>query len=217
MKAMIPPVLWAAFLAVALPGVAFAADIGGHGYRRHMVLTKEQYCTGCHGLSAQGWRGYYPIPRLAGQTTEYVENQLRAFSEGRREAHMAVDMSKVHDVSPALRASLSMHFEELHSPAIIGGPRRLVDEGKKIFGDGIPEENVPACAACHGPEALGSGINPRLAGQLYPYLVKELVNWSKERTQKPGAEETSAVMVPIAQSLTKPQIEAVAAYLSHLK
>lgn len=217
MKAVSVPVLWAAILAIALPGSAYAADIGGRGVHKHLVRTKVQYCTDCHGLSAQGWRGYYPIPRLAGQTSEYIENQLQAFVEGRREAHMALNMEKVHEVSPAIRASLSTHFEELHAPSIDGGPQRLVDEGKKIFSEGIPDENIPACSACHGPEAMGSASNPRLAGQLYPYLVKELVNWSKERVQKPGAEDTSAVMVPIAQSLSKSRIEAVSAYLSHLK
>jgi cytochrome c553 len=52
---------------------------------------------------------------------------------------------------------------------------------------------------------------------LSPYIVRVLVNWSTEREQKPGsADDSSVVMAPIAQSLTKPQIEAVAAYLSHL-
>ena len=57
---------------------------------------------------------------------------------------------------------------------------------------------------------------PRLAGQLYPYTVKELVNWDTERGQG-GLADTSAVMRPIAHSLTKSQIEAVAAYLSDLE
>ena len=62
----------------------------------------------------------------------------------------------------------------------------------------------------------GRGLIPRLAGQLYPYTVKELENWDKERGQ--GANpDTSAVMRPIAHSLSRSQIEAVAAYLSNLE
>ena len=140
MKTMIPPVLWTAFLAIALPGVAFAADIDGHGFHRHMVRAKEQYCMDCHGISAQGWRGYYPIPRLAGQTSEYIENQLQAFREGRREAHMAINMSKVHDVSPAIRASLSAHFEELHAPAISGGPSGSWTKGRRSLARVFPKK-----------------------------------------------------------------------------
>jgi cytochrome c553 len=43
------------------------------------------------------------------------------------------------------------------------------------------------------------------------------VNWSKERGQDPANPDTSALMEPIAHSLTKDQIEAVAAYLSYLE
>jgi cytochrome c553 len=44
-----------------------------------------------------------------------------------------------------------------------------------------------------------------------------LINWSKERGQNPAKPDTAAIMSPVAHSLTKPQIEAVSAYLSYLK
>ena len=94
---------------------------------------------------------------------------------------------------------------------------QFVALGKKIFQDGVPDANIAACAACHGPAATGSGPIPRLAGQLYPYLIKELVNWGKERGQNPARPDTSAIMSPVAHSLTRSQIEAVAAYVSYLK
>ena len=62
-----------------------------------------------------------------------------------------------------------------------------------------------------------AGEIPRLAGQLYPYLIKELVNWGHERGQNPARPDTSAIMSPVAHSLNKSQIEAVAAYVSELK
>ena len=58
---------------------------------------------------------------------------------------------------------------------------------------------------------------PRLAGQLYPYVIKELVNWGKERGQNPAKPDTSAIMSPVAHSLTRTQIDAVAAFVSYLK
>ena len=45
---------------------------------------KTDYCKTCHGLSGQGFRGSFPMPRLAGQRPEYVKNQLQAFIERRR-------------------------------------------------------------------------------------------------------------------------------------
>jgi cytochrome c553 len=92
-----------------------------------------------------------------------------------------------------------------------------VARGEQIFQNGVPEANVAACAACHGPDATGSEQIPRLAGQLYPYVVKVLENWSKERGQNPANPDTSTIMKPVAHSLTKPQIEAVAAYVNSLK
>jgi cytochrome c553 len=44
-----------------------------------------------------------------------------------------------------------------------------------------------------------------------------LTNWSGERGQIKGKPDTSFIMQPVAHSLTKPEIEAVAAYVSYLK
>jgi len=56
-----------------------------------------------------------------------------------------------------------------------------------------------------------------LAGQLHDYIFNKLTNWSKERGQNPTKPDTSAVMSPVAHSLTRPQVEAVAAYVGYLK
>ena len=97
-------------------------------------------------------------------------------------------------------------------------PRNSWTRGKKIFAEGVPAANVPPCSTCHGPEAKGNGQFPRLAGQLYPYIIKVLTNWDKERGQGgPEHPDTSAIMKPIAHNLTESQIEAVAAYLSDLE
>jgi cytochrome c553 len=48
------------------------------------LQAKVQYCSECHQPSGQGYRGATPIPRLAGQQTEYFQNQLHAFIERRR-------------------------------------------------------------------------------------------------------------------------------------
>ena len=98
-----------------------------------------------------------------------------------------------------------------------GGPRNLVATGQKIFQEGIPEANVPACSACHGPDAKGEAAIPRLAGQLYPYTVRQLSGWSKERGQAAAKDDTTAVMTAISHNLTPPQIDAIAAYLSYLR
>ena len=179
------------------------------------IQAKLDYCKDCHGRSAQGFHGYFPIPRLAGQQPEYLKNQLQAFIEHRRTNNIMFNVA--HSLSPAMMDALAADFRELNPPPLGGGARRLAATGEKIFQNGVPEANVAACAACHGPEAQGIGEIPRLAGQLPDYLYNKLINWSKERGQNPTEPDISAVMSPVAHSLTKQQVEAVAAYLSDLR
>jgi len=201
------------FAAIAFVGVCRAGDM--NTVATGSIQAKLSYCKDCHGPSAQGYDGYFPIPRLAGQQTEYLENQLRAFIEHRRTNNIMFNVA--HSLSTGMVAALAEHFRSLNPKPIGGAPMQYVAVGRKIFQDGVPDANVAACAACHGPEATGSGPIPRLAGQLYPYLIKELVNWGKERGQNPAKPDTSAIMSPVAHSLNKSEIEAVAAYVSYLK
>ena len=115
-------------------------------------------------------------------------------------------------------SALAERFPRLQSAAVRRQRRGLSSPpAKEIFQDGLPDANIAACAACHGPEAHGHDQIPRLAGQLYPYVVKALDNWGAERGQHTAQPDTSATMLPIAHSLNKRQMEAVAAYVSTLK
>jgi cytochrome c553 len=203
----------AAFLVIVFAGT-------GRAEERSVVSSKDfeakiQYCKTCHGLSGQGFRGAYPMPRLAGQQPEYIENQLRAFIERRRTNPVMFNVA--HVLSPSMVSALATHFKDLDPKPLRGAPIELAAAGKKIYQEGVSGTDVPPCASCHGPEAKGQGVFPRLAGQLHDCMLKKLVNWSKERGQDLAKPDTSAIMEPIAHSLTEPQIAAVAAYLSYLE
>ncbi len=175
---------------------------------------KLEYCKTCHGLSGQGYLGYFPMPRLAGQQPEYIEAQLKAFIERRRTNPIMFNVA--HVLSPSMISALANHFHHLNPPPFGGAPHGPVAQGKRIFEEGLPESNVPACSACHGTDAHGQNEIPRLAGQVYPYMVGQLTGWSKQRGQG-TAVDTSAIMAPTAHNLTRSQIEAVAAYVSNLR
>ena len=207
--------LHAAIATVGLTTLARAEDTSSGTVSEKEVQSKLAYCEVCHGVSAQGFHGYYPIPRLAGQPTEYLKNQLQAFVERRRTSNIMFNVG--HVLSPAMITALTTDFSELNPKPLGGAPKENIDEGKKIFESGIADANVPPCASCHGPEAKGNGPFPRLAGQVYDYVVNKLTNWEKERGQNPASPDTSAIMQPIAHSLTQPQIKAVAAYVSTLE
>jgi cytochrome c553 len=181
----------------------------------HDLQAKLDYCETCHGISGRGFHGYYPIPRLAGQQPDYLENQLRAFIEHRRTNNIMFNVA--HVLTPALMDALAAKFESFNPPPLGGAQKELTDTGKRIFEEGIPDSDVPPCASCHGDDAKGTGQFPRLAGQLYDYIFNKLTNWTKERGQKPEEPDTSAIMLPIAHALKEPEIKAVAAYLSNLE
>ena len=204
-----------AILAIAFSAAGQAKDLDRADRSKGALPAKIEYCKTCHGLSGQGYRGFFPIPRLAGQQTEYIENQLAAFIERRRENKYMYDVA--HVLSPATRAALAKHFRGLNAKPLGGAPKKLVAIGKKIYEEGVPETNVPACMACHGSEAKGQDAIPRLAGQLHDYFFNKLVNWNKERGQDPKHPDISAVMLPTSHNLTKSQIAEVAAYVSYLQ
>ena len=181
----------------------------------HAVGAKMDYCKTCHGSSGQGFRGYYPIPRLAGQQTEYSINQLKAFIERRRKNNIMFNVA--HDLDSGMLTALVKNFNDLNPNPLGGAPKQLIPVGKKIYEEGISDSSVPPCSACHGADAKGKEQIPRLAGQLHDYIFNKLVNWSKERGQDSKHPDISAVMEPIAHSLTEAQIRAVAAYVSYLK
>jgi cytochrome c553 len=175
---------------------------------------KLEYCKTCHGLSGQGYLGYFPMPRLAGQQPEYIEAQLRAFIERRRSNPVMQNVA--HVLSPSMITALAMHFKNLNPKPFGGAPRGSIATGKRIYEEGLPEANVPACSACHGNEGKGQNEIPRLAGQVYPYMVGQLTGWKQQRGQG-TAVDTSAIMAPTAHNLTRSQVEAVAAYVSYLQ
>ena len=74
----------ASVLLVVLGGSGRAEDTTTGALRSTDLHSKAAYCKTCHGLSGEGYRGYYAMPRLAGQQAEYLEHQLRDFAERRR-------------------------------------------------------------------------------------------------------------------------------------
>jgi cytochrome c553 len=206
--------LAAAVFVLALGGTGQASERGGRAVAKASVEGKAEYCLICHGASGQGFRGYYTMPRLAGQQPLYIENQLHAFREHRRLHPIMQNVAS--SLSPGMIRPLADYLRSLNAPAYGGGPESGVALGKTIFQLGLPEANVPACAVCHGVDAKGVRQIPRLAGQLYWYVTKTLTNFNRERGRGSVA-DSSAIMAPVARHLTPEQISAVAAYVSSLR
>ena len=210
---------WRATLRVVLASFLATAAVGARAEGQHVhamsgTEAKFEYCTTCHGPSGQGFRGYYVMPRLAGQQVQYIENQLRAFQDQRRRNPVMTNVA--HGITPDMFAGLARRMSSLNPPPFGGAPAGDIALGKEIYTHGLPDQNVPACSACHGPDAKGQREIPRLAGQLYWYMVQTLELWNSERGQG-GREDISWIMRPTVADLTPKQVRAVAEYVSTLR
>jgi len=204
-----------ALVTVVFAFVAFSATgrADTEAISQEALQAKAQYCKACHGSSGQGRDGSSPIPRLAGQQVAYIENQLKAFADRRRDSEKMHEVS--HQLSDEWRTALATHFRDLDVAPVIGMSPELVAAGRKIYEQGVPDK-VVRCALCHGATARGDGGIPRLAGQISNYIIRKLTRWGKERGQNPAQRDASSIMRPVVHGLTKSQIEEVAAYLSSL-
>lgn len=194
---------------------ASAVERGAAGVDSPALKAKFDYCKTCHGVQGQGFRGAYPMPRLAGQQPEYLVNQLQAFIERRR--NNPVMFNVAHVLTAPMEKALAEEFNALNPKPLDGKSRGDVSEGKKIYLEGVQKSDVPPCASCHGDNAKGRDVFPRLAGQLRDYIYKKLTNWDKERGQDKNNPDNSTIMQPIAHNLTDAQIRAVAGYLSTIE
>jgi cytochrome c553 len=168
-----------------------------------------QVCASCHGPRGDSISPGFP--KIAGQRAEYLQNQLKAFRDRTRadpmaQAYMWGMTSQLGD--DAIR-QLSAFYSEQKLPRGKAADPKLAQTGKAIYEEGIPAAKVQACATCHGKNAEGNAIFPRLAGQHAEYLVKQLVLFKSSLREGSNA----PVMHNISTGMSFEQMEAVAAYL----
>lgn len=168
-------------------------------------------CSWCHGVSFQG---YMVAPRLAGQRPLYIENQLKSFREHTRDNPFAKQYmwNAVAALPPPEAHELAEYFASLPPKPAGDGKPELAAKGRAIFMEGIPEANIVACYACHGPEGQGVREIPRLGGLAYFYLKGRLEQWQQGYHSRPGTPMPMA-----ARPLRPDDIEALASYLSFVK
>jgi cytochrome c553 len=174
-------------------------------------------CAWCHGPSLQG---FATAPRLAGQTRQYIYNQLRDFRAHTRDNPLSEQYmwgAAANHLSSQTAHDLAVYFSTLNAESANDGDKGLAAGGQTIYREGIPASNIPSCVACHGPNAEGAGAEgageiPRLGGLSYHYLKRRLEQWGE------GYHAAAAPPMPgIASQLSANEIEALASYLSFVK
>lgn len=166
-------------------------------------------CGTCHGVDGNSRNPMFP--RLAGQKAWYIEQQLKEFRAHTRGDPYAVAYmwGMAGDLSDPTIDALAQYFSQQKTGPGKSHPEAVIAAGSRIFHHGIPSQGVPACAACHGPDALGSAHYPRLAGQHAEYILKQLASFQSNM-------RNVAIMHGVASTLHTAQMKEVADYLESL-
>lgn len=179
---------------LALPGAARAQNV-------EAGRDKAAVCAACHGPTGNSTNPQFPV--LAGQTARYIYLQLRDFKEGRREAASMQSMVQ------------TLSREDMLDLAAFFAAQRPLDTGFKVdatkaqHGRAKAEETL--CTMCHLGGFKGQNEIPRVAGQHYEYIKKQLEDFkTKRRTNDAGN------MTSVTSTLSDDDIEDLAQYVANL-
>lgn len=144
---------------------------------------KSEICESCHGPGGNSMGGNFPS--LAANPAAYLEQQLQDFKAGKRPEPLMEPF--VSSLSAQDMKDIAAYFEA--QPAKPSGHKP--DEVRASRGKVKAAENL--CTACHMPELTGMGNIPRLAGQQFDYLVKQLKDFKAKRRVNDGGNMASVV------------------------
>ena len=162
---------------------------------------KAEPCFACHGANGNSTLSTFPM--LAGQGMRYIYLQLKDFKEGRR-----------HDPSmDALVANLTRE-DMLDLGAFFAAQKQgnngfKPDPAKAARGKAKADETL--CTMCHLGELAGQNEIPRVGGQHYDYIVKQLKDFKARRRTNDAGNMTS-----VAKTLSDEDIEHLGHYAAGL-
>jgi len=165
-------------------------------------------CASCHQADGSGSEDG-TIPVIAGQHVSVLVKQLVDFRHDRRWHARMREAAKQHDLGGAQDildvASYAAGLKRPPPRAGGMGDGKSLHEGQVVY--------YRECAACHG--RLGEGdletLRPRLAGQHYLYLLKQLYDTAS--LTRPGMDEEHVRRI---SALTDAERAGVADYLSRV-
>jgi len=158
-------------------------------------------CFACHGANGNSTLSAFPI--LAGLNMRYVYLQLKDFKEGRR-----------HDPNmDALVANLTR--EDMLDLGAFFAAQKQGNNGFKPdpqrAARGRAKADETLCSMCHLGELAGQNEIPRVAGQHYDYIVKQLKDFKAMRRTNDAGNMTS-----VAKTLSDEDIDNLGHYAAGL-
>jgi cytochrome c553 len=182
---------WLSMLFISLPALA---DIAA-GEK------KAESCVVCHGPSGNSSNAAFPI--LAGQTFRYLYLQLKDFNEGRRNDPLMTPQTE--NLSRQDMLDLAEYFAaQKQKPNGFKADDEKAARGKR-------KADEVLCSMCHLGGFSGQNDIPRMAGQHFDYVVKQLKDFkTRKRTNDAGN------MTSVAGTLSDQDIDDLAHYIANL-
>lgn len=169
-------------------------------------------CGACHGPGGNSINPEWP--KLAGQGSRYLFEQLQAFKSGSRQNPL---MSAQANLPESDLRNLAAHFAaQKPSPGVAS--KEAITLAQKAYRAGDGARGVPACAACHGPTGAGNeaAAYPRIGGQHAAYAAARLRAYrTAAATDLPDG--NFKIMAAVAAQLSDAEIEALASYINGLQ
>jgi cytochrome c553 len=171
---------------------------------------KERFaaCAECHRADGSG-SADGTIPMIAGQHVSVLVKQLVDFRHDRRWHAKMQDAATRHELaSPQDLLDVAAYAESLKRPPPSAAGSRdgaALQQGQIVY--------YRDCERCHGRLAEGDlrTLRPRLAGQHYQYLLRQLNETASG--QRPGMDDMHVTRI---RALSEDERAAVAAHLARL-
>lgn len=158
-------------------------------------------CESCHGPQGNSTNGLYPI--LAGQTFRYIYTELRDFQAKRRNDPVMSPMAAGLTADQAQALAQYFAAQKPVSTGFKPDPARAA-RGEKIAAAAL-------CTMCHLGGFAGQNEIPRVAGQQYDYIVKQLRDFKAKTRTNDGGNMTS-----VTSTMSDDDIVDVANYVAGL-
>ncbi len=163
-------------------------------------------CRECHGRHAEGNASGWP-PQIAGQHRRVIAKELVDYRTGKRWYDPMERIAGIHVLGSTQDvADVAAYLAELPpSPDTTRGPQRWVDKGAKLYG--------PRCQWCHGERGEGNDerLVPRVAGQQYEYLLRQLHDAIEARRPNMRTQHLRLI-----ESCSMEELMGLASYMSRL-
>jgi len=170
-------------------------------------------CEACHGAHGEGMAAAH-VPRIAGQSAEYLKKQLDDYADGTRDNPVMTNFAKA--LSEKQRIKYALQYASM--PTLLGPQLKTLNtvqlaRGHQLAFQGDERIRVQACNSCHGPDGIGVlHAAPYLAGQSADYIASALKSF-QQGTRKNDAGE---LMRSVAKQLNDADVVAISGYFAQV-